>query len=275
MEKAIRLAILALVLVAIIVGSVSYYAHMVLSGTWPPSVENFANAGLFGDSFGILTAVFSGLAFAGIILTVLLQRHELQLQREELTSHHATTRLQNFESTFFQMLRLHNNIVNSIDLTRDNGRQTTGRDCFVVFYTRLTRIYRAKKAKLKNAKTDTEILKLSYDQFWRVHQSELAHYYRYLFNVVRYVDENEFSDGPYMKLLSAQLSDQELLLLFYNCLSKQGTPFRMYVEKYSLFDNMPRIRLLDKSHESRFDMLAFNAVVEREDSEMATASNPA
>ena len=40
--------------------------------------------GTFGDMFGAVNALFSGLAFAGIIYTILLQRTELELQREEL-----------------------------------------------------------------------------------------------------------------------------------------------------------------------------------------------
>ena len=40
--------------------------------------------GTFGDMFGSVNALFSGLAFAGIILTILLQRKELGLQRQEL-----------------------------------------------------------------------------------------------------------------------------------------------------------------------------------------------
>ena len=40
--------------------------------------------GLFGDSFGALNSLFSGLAFAGVIIAILLQRNELKLQREEL-----------------------------------------------------------------------------------------------------------------------------------------------------------------------------------------------
>lgn len=40
--------------------------------------------GQFGDSFGAINSLFSGLAFAGVIFTILLQRHELALQREEL-----------------------------------------------------------------------------------------------------------------------------------------------------------------------------------------------
>ncbi len=41
-------------------------------------------AAWFGDSFGGINSLFSGLAFAGIIYTILLQRKELQLQRQEL-----------------------------------------------------------------------------------------------------------------------------------------------------------------------------------------------
>jgi hypothetical protein len=37
-----------------------------------------------GDSYGALNALFSGLAFAGVIVAILLQSAELRLQREEL-----------------------------------------------------------------------------------------------------------------------------------------------------------------------------------------------
>jgi len=41
-------------------------------------------AGVFGDQFGSVNALFSGLAFAGVIYAVILQSKELELQREEL-----------------------------------------------------------------------------------------------------------------------------------------------------------------------------------------------
>lgn len=40
--------------------------------------------GQFGDMFGGINALFAAFAFAGLIYTVLLQRHELALQRQEL-----------------------------------------------------------------------------------------------------------------------------------------------------------------------------------------------
>src|SRR5262245_56556698 len=46
--------------------------------------EPMDNRGIAGDQFGAVNALFSGLAFAGLITTLLLQRKELELQREEL-----------------------------------------------------------------------------------------------------------------------------------------------------------------------------------------------
>jgi hypothetical protein len=41
--------------------------------------------GTFGDMFGAVNSLFSGLAFAGLIYAILLQQQELALQREELS----------------------------------------------------------------------------------------------------------------------------------------------------------------------------------------------
>ncbi|GIO36219.1 hypothetical protein J41TS12_10800 [Paenibacillus antibioticophila] len=41
-------------------------------------------AGTFGDMFGAVNALFSGLAFAGLIYTIAVQRQELSLQRKSI-----------------------------------------------------------------------------------------------------------------------------------------------------------------------------------------------
>ena len=48
------------------------------------SLPDWPTRGQFGDVFGAVNALFSGLAFAGLIYTVFLQREELSLQRKEL-----------------------------------------------------------------------------------------------------------------------------------------------------------------------------------------------
>lgn len=45
---------------------------------------SIANRGQFGDLFGAVTSLFSGLAFAGLFWALRLQSQQLELQREEL-----------------------------------------------------------------------------------------------------------------------------------------------------------------------------------------------
>ncbi len=45
---------------------------------------DWSKSGSFGDTFGAINSLFSGLALAGIIYTIYLQKTELSLQREEL-----------------------------------------------------------------------------------------------------------------------------------------------------------------------------------------------
>jgi hypothetical protein len=49
-----------------------------------PGLVGWLDRGAFGDMFGVVGALFSGLAFAGIIVTVRLQSRELQQQRESI-----------------------------------------------------------------------------------------------------------------------------------------------------------------------------------------------
>lgn len=48
------------------------------------SLGDWGKSGTFGDTFGAANALFSGLAFGGVIVAILLQRKELELQRKEL-----------------------------------------------------------------------------------------------------------------------------------------------------------------------------------------------
>lgn len=91
--------------------------------------KDLAKCGTFGDQFGAANALFSGLAFAGLIYTIMLQRSDLRnqrkelfLQRQEMKRNRAemimqnkTLSLQRFENTFFSMMELQQQIVNNLD----------------------------------------------------------------------------------------------------------------------------------------------------------------
>jgi hypothetical protein len=55
--------------------------------------EDWQESGVFGDSFGGLNALFTGLAFGVLVYTMLLQKQELKLQREELALQREELRL--------------------------------------------------------------------------------------------------------------------------------------------------------------------------------------
>lgn len=226
---------------------------------------NKSTFGEWGDFFGgVLNPILTFLTFMGLLITIVIQQTELRESRVELRrsadalrDQNDSLKKQNFENTFFQMLEIHNQIVNSIDLIGDEGKVTRGRDCFSVFYTRFNKIYRENKEKANGKHSEESVVRLAYQLFWKDHQTELGHYFRYLYNVIRFIKDANQTNGPYLRLIRAQLSDQELLLLFYNCISPNGGNFTPLVEEFALLDNLPLIRLLHKRHQSMIHLRAF------------------
>lgn len=47
-------------------------------------IPNWGDRGTFGDMFGAVNALFSGLAFAALIYTIILQREEIHMNRSEI-----------------------------------------------------------------------------------------------------------------------------------------------------------------------------------------------
>jgi Putative phage abortive infection protein len=226
--------------------------------------------GTFGDMFGAINALFSGLAFASLVYTIFLQRTELQLQREELAetrrelegqkiqlaAQNDTLRIQNFESAFFQTLRVLNDIVNSIDMGTVE-RPVKGRDCYRRLYGYL------KKSIGEYRKTTPEpeevLCSSGYADFYEKYGHEIGHYFRTLYNLIKLVHRAHVEDKRYYtNLVRAQLSDPEVALLFYNCISPLGSEkFKPLVEEYALLKNLRPAYLFDQSHLSFYAQSAY------------------
>ena len=68
------------------------------------SVEDFSKSGTFGDSFGVLNTLFSGLAFAGIIVSIKMQNDEMREQRKELQKQKKAAQLYHRERMFLLLM---------------------------------------------------------------------------------------------------------------------------------------------------------------------------
>lgn len=240
--------------------------------------------GTFGDKFGAVNALFSGLAFAGLIVTLLYQKEELKLQRDELAEtrkelegqrtefkeQNKTMKRQRFENTFFNMLSLQQEIV--ANLSYDyyvDARICPQNFPEEVFYKG------APKVQLIGRKTFEGIYKYAVIEYNGVRYADgivkmlkqsgyiaypsisvttrLDHYFRHLYRIYKYVDSTDLIEDSerydYACIVRSQLSDYELVMMFYNCLSTNGRDkFKPLIEKYSVFNNL-RIELLAKTND--------------------------
>ena len=210
------------------------------------------------------------------------QREELSKTREEFKIQNKTLQIQRFENTFFSLLNLHHKIVDGIDfdvmeerkdeqsmMAKMHGEEPdydrvtlTGRD---VFNWTLTEFNETLK--------DVVVSEFNnhYMMFYPKVQTDFGHYYRNLYRMIKLVDKTEFSSlsdkckdisNPteielneyksrifklryeYTSMIRAQLSDFELLWIFYNCLSKNGfEKFKPLIEKYTLLKNIPSSKI--------------------------------
>ena len=255
----------------------------------PLCFPNIVERGQFGDSFGVVNALFSGLALAGVIYAIILQKKELALQREELEktrkeikgqkeqleAQNQTLQKQNFESSFFQLLGLHNDIVNSMKVSFYLGGKPTvyqGRQCFAYLLDEFRHNYGGAEerfhAEWKQNPDEARQVRLQwinekYEELFDKYQSQVGHYFRNLYNVVKFVDQEsdflqDYEDKKYYtNLIRAQLSRDELGLLFYNCLSDRGAKFKVLVEKYALLEDMDFKVLINEEHKSLYDESAY------------------
>lgn len=265
-------------------------------------ISDPARKGQFGDSFGAINSLFSGLALAGIIYTIYLQKKELSLQRKELSdtreefkTQNKTLSLQRFENTFFHLLQLHHQIVNAIDI-----------DIYKNKPIRVTLKMVERKEKIEKDKITLkgrDVFKYSFEQvnyqikkyeddfdkiymnYWPIVQTDFGHYFRNLYRIIKLVNEYEFHshielESPkntrkdedkttyitsnfntqykYTSMVRAQLSDFELLWLFYNALSENGVKkFKPLIEEYSLLKNLPQDKVGNKNLIFRYSKKAF------------------
>ncbi|HXG06022.1 MAG TPA: putative phage abortive infection protein [Nitrososphaera sp.] len=215
---------------------------------------NWNEKGSLGDSFGAVNALFAGLAFLAVVITIYLQSRAIRQSRADID-------LQSFENKFFQLIRVQNDILDGIVKYEPVARQhipIKGRQRFKQLYDDFISYFEAEKRKTPQTE-DAEIIERAYSALFKNYEHELGHYFRHLYNIVAFIDRSQFHSSikqGYANLLRAQLSSSELLLLFYNCLWHKGKKkFKPLVEKYALLEHLPELKYTH--HKSFYHSQAF------------------
>lgn len=221
--------------------------------------------GTFGDMFGAVNSLFSGLAFAGVIVAIILQSKELKLQREELEQTREELKGQkeqlerqaNYverqlnEATFFQFVKLLNDITTGMNYGGKEGRQ-----CFREFYQHLKSIdFHPEShgiAPIGKGKVDN--IPLYINALFNIIGDHINHYIRTIYYALSFLDNAQLSNKHiYANILKSQLSTSELLILFYAGLSsKSQNKFKDLIEKYAILEHLEVKQLLYSTHKDSY-----------------------
>ena len=238
------MAVLVFVLAAVVFAGGMALAFMAL----PLKVE-----GDLGDAASAVGAFFSALAFAGVIVAIVLQSDELRLQRNELSltrkelagqkaqleSQNRTMSRDVFESCFFQLLRLNRACVNTHTALFPDGREhATGMQAFRQAAAHLVEGAGIEFSPPLAEDALSDLLATEFLRYCLAPTSDFGHYFRNLYHVFAFIDRSELSPGEkiqYAKIVRAQLSTAELIVLFANAQTTAGRPFTKFIRRYALF----------------------------------------
>lgn len=209
--------------------------------------KDAARWGTFGDFFGgTLNPILSFLALIIVLKTYLSQQEELKETRKILKEQSETQKRQQFDNTFFELLKLHNQILE--DFKKKDLRavfdyvkkDSSDSSCDSVDYPSLC-----------NAKREMEVKNY-------VH----GHYFRSLYQLLKFIALN--SDGGisqdflhehiannavgtnekiYSNIVRALLPSDILKLLIVNCYCKENDEenywtYKLLIERYAIFEHV-------------------------------------
>jgi hypothetical protein len=224
------------------------------------SLGDVTKAGQFGDSFGGLNALFTALAFAGVIWAAVLQRQELELQRKELTETRAVLDRQSealaqqaFDSIFFEMLSSFRGVSNDVQTTDDRTLDPLlGSIAISKLDRRLmesisTRYPRWNRENDEVVRIDLE--KTYFESVYRRDEMYLGPYFRSLYHVFKLIDQRkDLKDEQkvnYANIARANLSKEALLLIATNVCTSLGAEFLPLIENYGVLKHMGREDIRD------------------------------
>jgi hypothetical protein len=284
MSKFYDFLVKALIIAFAVLGTISFIATitvLVFNGVLWGGPLNLERA----DQIGSFTGGFIGVFWS--VLGVLLVFRTLQMQRIEFRETQTIVLDQQFEAAYFQMLGQLHSIKESIRKSeKDSGPTgiTYLRSALEELKTRYDKELDEKKQSGKdysetgnqwNKKSSVEenaefvdyrgFVRVVFDNFYQQEHAVLGHYFRLLKSIVDFVvrsrsgnslrhRNNRGDADKYLELLQAQMTNDELALMFYYGLSRKSSNL---IEERELFEkleannfleNIEMKSLLDRSH---------------------------
>lgn len=255
--------------------------------------------GAFGDFLGgTLNPTFAFLSLIAILTTIKIQSNELKASRKELELTRAelsrstdaqkeqsnSIKIQNFENTFFNMLDLHNKIVDNIKIPQEHELEykfvevaaskrrksdfnaltdvnqslkknlVLGRDAINTICEKIDEFIKD-RSNPHTPKIDKSInwcrpFPIVYDLCHQYYHKIIGHYFGNIYQILKFISESDekiIDQKRYANLFRSQFSSQELKLLFYHCTGKVGSrKFKKLLEEFCFLEHLS----IEKDNES-------------------------
>ena len=218
--------ILAMVLTAAGIFALLFTLHRKYDSTLPFDEEVFGN---YGDFIGGLLSVVSIYLLVETLkeqrATSKEQRDFTEKQQVLIEKQQKNADEQQINSLFFHLLKHLQREVSDLNITTEDG-QYTNKDFFEELRRDLQESFNATDTYTK----DVNQAMNRYFELYAKHP-RLGSYFRILYRICEVIDQSELGvieKAKYIKILRAQLTNSELLLLRYNAQTPHGTKFKDY-----------------------------------------------
>ncbi|TKF71520.1 hypothetical protein FCV59_16905 [Vibrio sp. F13] len=172
-----------------------------------------------------------------------LSRIEFSKSVEALESQVDQFNFQRFENTFFNMLTLQNEILNTVvfnstsisPLKNPKNESSISRSAFSSILGWIDGEDESEEEQFATLR--------NYDLFQVKANQVVGHYYRNLYQIIKFIDDSGLCDDDkekYARILRAQLSSDEIAVLFFNCLSPKvdSGQFKSFVITYKMLEHL-------------------------------------
>lgn len=222
------------------IGIIGLYLIFLIYETHPISQYSIEKAGQLGDSFGVLNSLFSGFAFIALVITIYLQQKDIKDSKAEMTK-------KNFEQIFFDFIKIHNDLVASFRQIHERHCMY-GDEAISYFLSNFkeggtTAFYepdptKTQEDRLKERNLDPEVLAINLSiKLGRSNLKFIETVYLILNLIARAENLNDIDKKFYLETLHAQISDEELALIFYYTHGIKSD-MKSVIEEYHFFENI-------------------------------------
>lgn len=194
--------------------------------------------GQFGDYIGGVVGTFVA------IISIFLLYRTLKLQITATKESTQTSQQQQLNDKFFHLIEIYNKTLQDINYTTSEDEYLTGK---IALHRKLQDIAAGFDVNVRIGNLRKNAV-FAFVEYASLERDTFPVYFRTLyrvFNVIYKSDADNSTKVEYAKIVRAQLTDTELILLRYNAMTPAGAKFVFYINHYNLLKHLPPLEMLE------------------------------